>query len=73
MSKRSVSLSTALPRCRFCKRAWQPVEGVVATNSYCSLCSETRRAIAAKQLGLRPLNQEDVAGPYLLRRRLRAS
>ena len=67
MRKKSVSLAISLPR----GRRWQPSDGVFANKSYCSLCSESRRAIAAEALGLRPLN--DVSAPYFLPRALRAN
>ena len=39
-----------LPRCRFCRRPWQPEEGVSARASYCRVCADDRRAIAADVL-----------------------
>lgn len=68
MSKRSVSLAIARPRCRFCSRAWTPAEGVSADRSYCPQCSESRRAIAAKTLGWKSLTLADMTGGYLLPR-----
>ena len=40
-----------LPRCRFCRRYWQPDEGVSASVAYCEACADDRRAIAADVLG----------------------
>lgn len=71
MSTKQANLNAALPRCRHCQRYWQPDEGVVASNSYCSFCSESRRTIAEKHLELKPLNQVDTAERYLLPRSLR--
>lgn len=65
MSTKHENLNAALPRCRYCQRYWQP-EGVVASNAYCSVCSMSRRAIAAKQLGLKPLSQLDRNERYVL-------
>lgn len=71
MSTKHENLNAALPRCRYCQRYWQPEEGVVASNAYCSVCSMSRRAIAAKQLGLKPLSQLDRNERYVLPRSLR--
>ena len=68
MSKRFVNLAVARPRCRFCSRAWTPAEGVSAEQAYCQLCSASRRAIATKALGLKPLTPGDANGDYLLPR-----
>jgi hypothetical protein len=40
-----------LPLCRFCRRPWQPDEGVSARVGYCRSCVDDRRAIAADVLG----------------------
>ena len=71
MGKKLTNLNTALPRCRYCQRYWQPDEGVVATKSFCSSCSELRRSFAANHLGLRPLSQADGVEGYILPRSLR--
>lgn len=71
MSKNSVNLAIARPRCRHCSRFWTPDEGVSADQSYCPLCAESRRAIAAKSLGLRPLRSGDAIQGYFLPRSLR--
>lgn len=72
MSKRSVNLAIAQPRCRFCSRPWTPTEGVSAEQVYCLLCSESRHAAAAKAFDLRPLTPADFDGQYLLPRSRRA-
>ena len=71
MSTKSANLTTALARCRYCQRYWQPGQGVVASRSYCSYCSESRRSIAAKNLGLKSLTQADESERYMLPRSLR--
>lgn len=71
MSTKHENLNVALPRCRHCQRYWQPEEGVVANNAYCSVCAMSRQAIAAKQLGLKPLCRLDRNERYVLPRSLR--
>lgn len=71
MSKRPERLAVLRPQCRFCGRYWMPADGVVANSSYCSACSDSRRALASEQLGLRPLTAADAVGPYLLPSALR--
>ena len=73
MSTKQASLNATLPRCRHCQCYWQPSEGVVASNSYCSSCSESRRSIAEKYLELKPLTQLDRSERYLLPRSLRCT
>lgn len=71
MSNRSKRLTILRPQCRFCGRYWMPADGVVANSSFCSACSDSRRALASEHLGLRPLTSADTVGPYLLPRALR--
>lgn len=66
MSRRSVNLDIAMPRCRNCKRVWRPKDGVSADRGYCRKCSAERRAVAAAAFDLRPLPQAGLLGPYLL-------
>lgn len=71
MSNRSRNLAVLRPQCRFCQRYWTPEDGVVASSTYCSVCSDERRAVAADHLDLKSLTAAEVAGPYLLPRMLR--
>jgi hypothetical protein len=67
---RQATRRAVLPRCRHCQRTWRPADGVVASDSFCSVCSESRREIAAKHLELARLSPDGNV-PYLLPRALR--
>lgn len=67
------NLLVSLPTCRHCGRYWRPSPGVMATSDYCDRCAETRRATAAAKHDLRPFVAADLAGSYLLPRRLRVN
>ena len=73
MSKRSPYLAAVLPRCRHCGRYWKPAEGVVASKSYCPLCSEARRTIAARVFGAGPVPPLEEGQRYILPRWMRPS
>lgn len=71
MSRKSPNLTLSLPECRHCGRHWCPAQGVVATAAFCSRCATERTATASARLGLKNITGSDLAGGYLLPRRLR--
>lgn len=71
MSKGSKYLAAVLPRCRHCGRHWRPAEGVVSSDSYCPLCSETRQTIAACVFDAGPVGPLEDGQRYVLPRWLR--
>ena len=73
MSKGSRYLAAVLPRCRHCGRHWRPVEGVVASDAYCPLCSEARRTIAAAVFDAGPIPALKEGQRYILPREMRAT
>jgi hypothetical protein len=73
MRRQPTLMTVSMPQCRNCGRYWRPPAGVVADVAYCARCTEDRHAMATASLGLRPIEKSDLAGSYLLPRRLRSS
>lgn len=69
---RTIMKALRLPVCRFCGRNWHPPEGVVAADSFCSVCSGDRKARAIKTLGAKKPVRIPNMGSYALPPKRRA-